>query len=89
MSNKTFADTAYRGFKFKEKVQRVGVEWVYLFVLAVGTFYQPQCKPMGNSLTSKIFIKSAEYLTSVKFGVMITWVNTIVQKVFRCHSNKR
>ena len=58
-------------------------------VLVVGTFYQPQCKPIGNSLTSKIFIKSAEYLTSLKFGFMITWVNTIVQKIFRCHSNKR
>ena len=44
---------------------------------------------MGNSLTSRIFIKSAEYLTSLKFGLMITWVNTIVQNFFRCHSNKR
>ena len=31
----------------------------------------------------------ASNLTSLKFGVMITWVTTIVQKVFRCHSNKR
>ena len=31
---------------------------------------------------------SAEYLTSLKFGLMITWVNTIVQKFFRCHSKK-
>ena len=34
--------------------------------------------PMGN----RIFIKSVEYLTSLKFGLMITWVNTIVQKFF-------
>ena len=43
---------------------------------------------MGNSLNSRIFIKSAEYLTSLKFGLMITWVNNIVQKIFHCHSNK-
>ena len=37
---------------------------------------------MGNSLTSKIFIKSAVDPTNLKFGVMITWVNTIVKKNF-------
>ena len=52
------------------------------FVLVVGTFYQLQCKRMGNSLTSKIFIKSAVDPTNLKFGVMITWGNTIVQKNF-------
>ena len=41
-------------------------------------FYQPQRKPMGNSLTSKIFIKSAVNPTNLKFGVIITWVNIIV-----------
>ena len=35
---------------------------------------------MGNSLVSWIFIKSAVHLTSLKFGLMITWVNTIVKK---------
>ena len=29
-----------------------------------------------------LIIKSAEYLTSLKFGVMITWVNTIVKIFF-------
>ena len=49
-------------------------------VLWLAHFYQLQYKPMGNSLTSRIFIKSAEYLTSLKFGLMIIWVNTIVKK---------
>ena len=57
-------------------------EWIsHRFVLWLAHFYQPQYKPMGNSLTFRIFIKSAEYLTSLKFGLMITWVNTIVQKI--------
>ena len=41
---------------------------------------QPQYKPMGNSLTSRIFIKSTVDPKNLKFGMMITWVNTIVQK---------
>ena len=41
---------------------------------------QPQYKPMGNSLTSRIFIKSTVDLKHLKFGMMITWINTIVQK---------
>ena len=36
---------------------------------------------MGNLLCSRIFIKSAVDPTNVKFGVMITWVNIIVQKI--------
>ena len=41
---------------------------------------QPLYKPMGNSLTSRIFIKSTVDPKNLKFGMMITWVNTIVQK---------
>ena len=48
-----------------------------------------QYKPMGNLLCSRIFIKSAVDPRNVKFGVMITWINIIVQKIFGCHSNKR
>ena len=36
--------------------------------------------PMGNSLTSRIFIKSTVDPKNLKFGMMITWVSTIVQK---------
>ena len=59
-------------------------KWIsHRFVLVAGTFYQPQCKHnMGNSLTSKIFIKSAVDPRNLKFGMMITWVFTIVQKNF-------
>ena len=35
---------------------------------------------LGNSLTSRIFIKSTVDPKNLKFGMMITWVNTIVQK---------
>ena len=48
----------------------------------VSTFLPTAIQPMGNSLTSRIFIKSAEYLTSLKFGLMITWVNTMSKKFF-------
>ena len=40
-----------------------------------------QYKSMGNLLCSRIFIKSAVDPINLKFGVMITWVNTIVQKI--------
>ena len=35
---------------------------------------------MGNSLTSRIYIKSTVDPKNLKFGTMISWVNTIVQK---------
>ena len=37
-------------------------------------------KPMENSLTSKIFIKSAVDQMNLKLGMVITWINSIVQK---------
>ena len=37
---------------------------------------------MGKLLTSRIFIKSAIGQTSLKLGVMITWVNSIILKTF-------
>ena len=40
---------------------------------------------MGNSLTSRIFIKSAIDPTNLKFGMVITWIDTIVQTKFGCH----
>ena len=35
---------------------------------------------MGNSLTSRIFIKSTVDPKNLKFGMMTTRINTIVQK---------
>ena len=35
-----------------------------------------------DHLCSRIFIKSAVDPTNVKFGVLITWVNTIVQNFY-------
>ena len=40
----------------------------------------PQYEHMGKLLTSEIFIKSAIDQTSLKLGVMITWVNSIILK---------
>ena len=39
-------------------------------------------KHMGKLLTSRIFIKSAIDQTSLKLGVMITWVNSNTLKMF-------
>ena len=41
---------------------------------------QPQYKLISNSLTSRIFIKSTVNPKNLKFGMIITWGNTIVQK---------
>ena len=41
-----------------------------------------QYKSMGNLLCSRIFIKSAVDPINLKFGVMITWVNTNSKKKF-------
>ena len=37
---------------------------------------------MGKLLTSRIFIKSGIDQTSLKLGVMITWVNSNTLKMF-------
>ena len=37
-------------------------------------------KPMGNSLISRIFIKSAVDQTNLKLGMVITRINSIIQK---------
>ena len=49
-----------------------------------------QYKPMGKSLCSRIFIKSAVDPRNVKFGVMITLGQYhCSKKFFGCNSNKR
>ena len=42
---------------------------------------------MEKLLTLGIFIKSAVDQKNLKFGVVVTWVISIVQKNIRCHSN--
>lgn len=44
-------------------------------------------KRMGDSPTSRIFIKTAIGQTNLKLGVVITWVNSNVKKKIHYHSN--
>ena len=46
----------------------------------VGRNVPTTVQPMGNSLTSRIFIISIVDQKNLKFGMMITRVNTTVQK---------
>ena len=51
------------------------------FVLQLAHFYQPQYKPI-EKLDLFTYIKSAIHHTNLKLGMMIIWINSIVQKRF-------